>query len=117
MRLPNLKLNRKYVGVAAALVILVAVGIMSGFTAVRVLVGMVVIYFVPSYLILRNFELDEDEKIFLSFFLGFGLFPIVVFFLNRIIPSLLVSVVVTFVVSVAAGVLLGFAKKKKLVSQ
>ena len=77
---------------------------------VRTLIGMFLLYILPAYVILSNLKLDGEELIFFSFFLSLGLFPLVVFCVNRVIPSLRVSITVTFGVLILIGVL---TKKRK----
>ncbi|MFH1511394.1 MAG: hypothetical protein ABIF10_06905 [Candidatus Woesearchaeota archaeon] len=95
------------------LIAVVAVWIILGFAAVRTLLGMLIIFMFPAYIILRNFELANDERIIFSFFLGFGLLPVIVFFLNLVVPSLRWSIVISFALSLGTGLMLQLTKKTK----
>jgi len=67
MNLPD-KENMAFIGIIAALVlvfffyILGASGLMSA-------LGIILIFVLPTYFILNNFSLDNDEKIVFSFFI------------------------------------------------
>ena len=105
--------SKRTIGIGAGIVVLAVAGILFGVTAIRLIAGMVLLYFLPSYLILRSFDLEEDERIFLSFFLGFGLFSVVVFYMNKILPSLRWSIALTFFLALATGIILNLVKQKK----
>lgn len=106
-------LNKRNVAIVSLIAVLALAGILFGITGIRVILGMIILFFVPSYLILRNFSIDEDELMFFSFFLGFGLFPVIVFYVNKFVGSLRLSVLVTFVVLVVVGITLSLIQKKK----
>lgn len=84
-----------------------------GWTGVRTVFGMLAVFFIPFYLILDNFDLQKDEKIFFSFFIGLALYPVFVWYVNRIIPSMRLSMLVTFIVLVLIGLILRYLKAKK----
>ena len=74
-----------------------------GIAGLRTVGFMLLIYFLPSYLIIRKLSIEKDEKVFFSFFIGIAMFPLLVWYLNRVVPSLRVAMIVMFVLSIGAG--------------
>lgn len=71
------------------------------------------IFIVPAYLILDNFELGKDEKIVFSFFISTGIFPIFSYWLGTVM-SFKLAIIITFAILIAAGILVRrFRKGKK----
>jgi apolipoprotein N-acyltransferase len=102
MELPKVE-NLGFIGISIA-VILVFFYFILGFSAMMSVLGIILLFIVPMYLILDNFELGQDEKIVFSFFLGVGIFPAITYWLGMII-SFRISILITFVVLVGAGFL------------
>ncbi len=86
---------------AAAVALALAFAIPFGIAGLRVYLGFVIFFFLPSYLILRRCAFDEGERVFFAFFVGIGLFTTAVYFVGRIVPSFRISVFVTLVVLLA----------------
>jgi len=101
-----MKINNKNLAIAALLMILLLSFILFGVTGFRTIFGMFLLLFLLIYLILSNFKLGGDEKIFFSFFIGIALFPLLVWYLNRIVPSLRVTILVTFILLILIGLFL-----------
>ena len=100
------KLNRQYVPWLISLaVIAVAAFVLFGFTGFRTILAIALLFIVPSLLLLKNTDLDAEEKIFFSLFIGLGMFPLLVFSINQLLPSFRVSVVAALVLTAAAGLL------------
>jgi len=70
------------------------------------------LFVVPLYLILDNFDLGQDEKIVFSFFLGVGIFPSLVYWLGLFI-SFRLSIFITFVLLIVVGFVVRKYWKKK----
>lgn len=79
----------------------------AGISGAMLIAGMLLLFMLPTYLIMRKLSLDAREKIFLSFFVGFGAFPILVYYANKIIPSLKWSIAAVWLVGTGIGLLLG----------
>ncbi len=77
-----------------------------GFPGLRTLVAMLVIFVLPSYFILRNFDLDGDEVVFLSLFMGLSLGSLSVWYINRVVPSLTISLGVMVALGIIVGLFL-----------
>lgn len=104
--------NKKILGICVFLVFLSSFFIF-GFLGVKTILVIIMLFFLPSYSILSYFKLEEDEKIFFSFFIGLGLFPLAVWYVDRMLVSLKLSTVLTFLIVVSVGV---FLNRKKLIS-
>ena len=77
--------------------------IIFGFAGFRTIVAMALLFAIPPLLFLKNSSLDVDEKLFFSFFIGIGLFALLAWAVNQVLPSFRVSVVVAFAVVIAAS--------------
>jgi hypothetical protein len=104
----TLKISGKHVVAAGAAVSLAAALYLFGITGGRTLLGIVLFFFLPFYLILRRFAFEQDEKIFFAFFIGIGIFSTLVFYVGRVVPSFRASAAIAFV----ALVLISFAARK-----
>ena len=93
-----------FIGIIA-LIALIFFYIILGFSGMMSAMGIILIFIVPAYFILDNFELETDEKIIFSFFIGAGVFPSISYWLGILIPFKL-AILVTFVVLVIVGFLI-----------
>ncbi len=71
------------------------------------------LFIVPAFAIIRNLDLDDEEKIFFSLFISLGVFPIAVYYFNKLIPSFRISTFAVFAVTAAIGVGLYFFRRRK----
>jgi apolipoprotein N-acyltransferase len=102
MKFPD-KENIVFVGIVVAIIFVFFFYIL-GFSGAMSAIGIILIFIIPTYLILNNFELDNDEKIIFSFFIGVGVFPSLTYWLATFI-SFKVSILITFLIFLAAGFL------------
>ena len=70
-----------------------------------------ILFILPTYLVLRKFSLEEDERLVLAFVLGLGIFPSLVYYVGFVTGSLKVAALVIFVLFLGTGFLLGKIKK------
>jgi uncharacterized membrane protein YqjE len=84
-----MKLNNKLIGWVCLGIVLVFSLYLFQFTGLRTLLGMLIVFVAPSYFTL---------------FLSLSLFTLVVWLVDRIIPSLRVSLVVSVVLVSCAGI-------------
>ncbi len=87
--------------------------LLFGTTGLLTLIAMFALFLLPAYLILSLFDFKAEEKLFFSFAIGLGMFPLVVWYLNRIIPSLKLSLLASFILVVLVGIYLRKRKKKQ----
>lgn len=109
MKLPD-KENMAFIGILVTIIlafffyILGASGLMSA-------LGIILIFVLPTYFILNNFNLDNDEKIVFSFFIGVGIFPSIAYWLGTLI-SFKISIFTTFILLLILGFLIKKYYKK-----
>ena len=77
--------------------------ILFGLAGFRVIVALAILFVAPVLVLLRSVNLDFDEKVFFSLFIGIGLFPLLVWYINQALPSFRVSIVAALSVAAAAG--------------
>ena len=89
-----MKLNHSSLAwLGAAVVMIVAGAVLFGAAGARTIAGMVVFFVLPVFLLLQKTALDVEEKVFFSLFTGLGLFSLLVWVLNRALPSFRLSIV------------------------
>lgn len=81
-----------------------------GFSGMMSALGIIILFMVPTYLILNNFNLEQDEKIIFSFFIGVGIFPSITYWLGLFI-SFRLAILITFILLVAIAFALPFLNK------
>ena len=109
MNFPKIE-NLGFIGIIVV-VILVFFYFILGFSGMMAALGIILLFIVPFYLILDNFNLGQDEKIIFSFFIGVGIFPAIVYWLGMII-SFRLAILITFVVLIVIGYLVRKVRKK-----
>ena len=77
------KEDLKLIGIIAAIV-LIFFYIILGFSGMLSALGIILIFIVPVYYILDNFELDTDEKLVFAFFISAGIFPSISYWLGNV---------------------------------
>ena len=87
--------------------------VVLGATGLVVFAGTIFLFILPTYLILDNFELPQQEKIVFSFFVGIGIFPSIVYLLGLII-SLRIAIAITFILLIVIAFMTKKYMKKKL---
>src|SRR3989344_2383379 len=112
MKLPKIE-NIGFMGIILA-IILAFFYLILGLGGMMAVLGIVLFFVVPFYLMLNNFELEQDEKLVLSFFIGAGIFPSIVYWLGIFI-SFRISIFITFIsLIVVAFILNKYHKNKKI---
>ena len=112
------KLTSAYAAwLAGLLVVAGAAFVLFGLPGFRTILAIAVLFVIPPLLILKNASLDVEEKIFFSLFAGIGLFPLLAWLVNQILPSFRVSVIAALAAVAAAGFfaprISGMLRKKK----
>ena len=109
----KIKLDDKTTIVIILILIALFSFIFLGFTGFKVIFGMIIVFFLPFYLILDNFDLTRSEKITFSFFIGVGIFPAIVYWLG-VLMSFKLAILISFVLLVSVGLILRKYRKKSL---
>jgi len=108
----KIRLNDKItIGIILILIALFSF-IFLGFTGFKVIFGMLIVFFLPFYLILDNFNLARSEKVIFSFFIGVGIFPAIVYWLG-VLMSFKLAILIAFVLLIVVGVLIKKVKKSR----
>ncbi|MEK6837329.1 MAG: hypothetical protein AABX69_01645 [Nanoarchaeota archaeon] len=98
------KLGQNYaVWLAVLLVVAAAAFVLFGLAGFRTILAIAVLFVIPPLLFLKNTSLAVEEKIFFSLFIGIGLFPLLAWLVNQVLPSFRVSVIAALAVAGAAG--------------
>ena len=97
-------------------IILVLIALFSfiflGFMGFKVIFGMLLVFFLPFYLILDNFNISRSEKVIFSFFIGIGIFPALVYWLGVLI-SFKLAIAISFILFISLGFILKKFKKQE----
>ena len=102
MKLPDKEIMA-FIGILIA-IILVFFFYILGFSGAMSALGIVLIFFLPTYFILNNFNLENDERIIFSFFIGVGIFPSIAYWLGTLM-SFRISIFITFLILLIIGFL------------
>ena len=114
MKIPKIE-NIGFIGIIL-MVILAFFYIILGLSGMMAILGIMLFFVVPFYLMLNNLELGQDEKLILSFLIGAGLFPSLVYWLGLFI-SFKISIFITFAIYMIAAYLLSkFSGRRSLKS-
>ena len=109
MKLPKIE-NLGFIGIMVA-VIMVFFYFILGFSGMMAVLGIILLFIVPFYLILDNFELRQDEKLVFSFFIGVGIFPAIAYWLGMLV-SFRIAILITFIVLLVVGYLVKKSYKR-----
>lgn len=90
----KITLKKQHLYYAAAALLPICAWMLLGFSAARVILGFAIAFIIPVYLILLRTSPDSDERIFFSIFLGLILPSMAVWFVDRLVGSLVWSTVI-----------------------
>ena len=113
MSLEKFKIEDKGILIGVGILIILFSLLLFGITGLRVVAGVFLLFLLPFYLILDNFELSFIEKILFSFFIGLGIFPSIAYGVALLVNSIRAAIVITFVLLVGIGFGIRYYKKKK----
>lgn len=86
--------------------------LLFGITGLKTFSAFLLFFFLPIFVIINNLDLELDEKVFFSFFVSLALFSLVVWYINRVIYSLRISVMVAFFLLIFIGLAMSFYHHK-----
>ena len=93
--------NFGFIGIIIAL-ILVFFYFILGISGAMSVLGIILFFIVPSYIILGNFDLNHEEMLVFAFFIGVGIFPKIMYWLGMFI-SFKLSIFLAFIIMTASG--------------
>ncbi len=79
--------------------------VLFGLTGFRTIVSIALLFVIPPALFLKNSSLDAEEKIFFSLFIGIGMFSLLAWVVNQVLPSFRLSVLAAFAAVIAVSLL------------
>ena len=97
---------------SAAAAVAILFTLLFGITGLLSFVGFVLVFLIPSYVILDNFDIDFYENIIFSIFIGLGVFPTIVYGLGFLV-GIRLAIIITFSIMLSAGLLVRVFKKSK----
>ena len=110
MKLPKIE-NIGFIGIVVAVILLFFYFIL-GLSGAMTALGIILLFIVPIYFILDNFDLGQDEKIVFSFFIGVGILPSLAYWIGLFI-SFRLSILMSFVILIILGFIIKRYKGKK----
>lgn len=72
-----------------------------GISGMMSILGMLLFFVVPGYIILGNFNFGNDERLVISFFIGVGIFPAIAYWLGMFV-SFRISIFIALILLFAA---------------
>ena len=112
-----MKQKTEYFGFAGIIIaiILIFLFFILGIKGLITGIGLILFLVIPFYLILNNFELENDEKLIFSFFLGAGIFSSIAYWIGYFI-SFRVTIFLTFILLLLTAYLIKKLYKRKAIS-
>lgn len=99
-------MNRQYFAwIAGLLAVAIYAAALFGFAGFRTILGFAALFILPVFFVVWKTDLDVEEKIFFSLFIGLGLFGLLIFMINSLLPSFRASVIASLLVAAAAGII------------
>ena len=111
----KIKTTTKNIAIIAIIILLAFFYYLFQTTGIRLFFGIILIYFLPAYLILGKFELETIEKFFFSFFISLGIFPLLTYYFGKL-SSFRMGALLSFILLMAIALFLrkkDFAKLSK----
>ena len=106
----TLKLNKITILILVGALFLILLIYLFGITGLRTGLALIVLYFIPMYLIMSLFDLTAVEKVVFAFFLSLGIYSILVYWIGFLV-SFKVSVFLSFVLLLAVWYIIRRFKK------
>ena len=107
----ELKLDAKMTAIIILGLIIIFSFAALGITGARTIIGSLLLFFIPCYLLLNKVGLPADEKIIFSFFLGIGLFPSLVYYLGFFV-GVRKAIIVVFVILLVMGIIINRKRRE-----
>lgn len=102
MRQLKIKLNNLTMTIGVLVVVLLYFLVLLGFTGMATIVGVLLFFVLPFYLIMRRW-FGFGEAVFFSFFVGIGMFSALVYYIG-FLTGIFLAIWIVFVVLVGLGV-------------
>ena len=89
--------------------------VLFGIQGLKVILGIIILFFLPSFLILKKIEMDNFDRIFIAALIGIGLFPTVVYHISMIVSSMRLSILIGAIILLTFGLFLNIKEIKSLI--
>ena len=109
----KIKIDKKSVLIACATIVMVLAFSLFRVYGIIVILSMFFLFFLPSYLILKNSGFEKDELAIYSLFLGLGIVPFLIFVVDKITLSFRLASIVVIIGLYATGIVLPFLSKRR----
>ena len=96
-------LKDHFSGLAAVGICLLAGLALFGTTGFLTVAVFFAFFLVPAYAIIYKFSLEPDERFFFSIFISLGVFPIIIWYFNKVIPSFRAAAIAVALLLMASG--------------
>lgn len=110
--MPELKSENNILFGIALLLVISGSFAMLGFTGLRTVLGIIIIMFLPFYLIFDNLGIEQGEKVIFSFFVSITVFPSLTYWLGFVVPFKMSIFVIFTALLIAAYTIKKFSKKR-----
>ena len=111
----NLKSQNSILGIIALAIVSVGSFLLFGIIGLRTILGTIILFLLPSYMIFDSFNFTGEEKAFFSFFAAIAIIPSLVYWIGFVIPFR-ISIFAVFVLLLAVGYIIKKSIKKPAIS-
>ena len=108
----KINLGNKQFAIFALVLVTLFFAILFGFAGAGFILGFILAFITPTYLIMDIFNLDFEEKLFFSFFVSLAVYPSFVYALGMLFSSLRIAMIITFFILIGVGLILRTYKNK-----
>lgn len=109
----KLKIGTKEIAIIIIVIAAVFFFVIYSWIGLRLFFGILLLFFLPFYIILDSFELKLEEKLIFSFFIGLGIVSLVVYYFSKILVSFRLSILACFIFLMAGSIIFRKFYKKK----
>jgi len=108
----ELKVGTREISIGILIAILLFSFMVYGTSGTKVVLTVLVLFFLPFFLILNNFDFTLGEKIMFAFFMSMGTYSTLVYWIGFITGSLKVSAIVSALLLIGIAYLIKAVKRK-----
>ncbi len=87
--------------------------LLFGSMGFKIFCGFIIFYGLSILFIFNQLPLDPDEKFFFGFFISFAIFPILIWYVDRLFHSFRLSIIISLILIILVGIILKIKRGKK----
>ncbi|MCK5282724.1 MAG: hypothetical protein KAK00_04915 [Nanoarchaeota archaeon] len=110
----ELKFKKSYLYILFLAVIFIFSFVLFGAVGLKTFLGFFFILILPIYLIMKFVDIEEDERILFSIFIGLVITSLLIWYVDRIFHNLLLSMIIITILLYASSFIFTIYMKKKL---